>query len=33
MASGDEGIRGVWDGDALERMADQMQRRVEQFGP
>ena len=31
--AGDEGIRGVWDGDDLKRMADRMQRRVERFAP
>ena len=31
--AGDEGIRGVWDSDDLERMADRMQRRVERFAP
>lgn len=31
--AGDEGIRGVWDADDLERMADRMQRRVERFAP
>lgn len=31
--AGDEGIRGVWDGADLERMADRMQRRVERFAP
>jgi phytoene dehydrogenase-like protein len=31
--AGDEGIRGVWDADDLERMCDRMQRRVERFAP
>ncbi len=31
--AGNEGIRGVWDADDLERMADRMQRRVERFAP
>ncbi len=31
--AGDEGIRGRWDRDDLERMADRMQRRVERFAP
>ncbi len=31
--AGGEGIRGVWDADDLERMADRMQRRVERFAP
>ena len=31
--AGDEGIRGVWDHDDLERYADRMQRRIEQFAP
>ncbi len=31
--AGNDGIRGVWDADDLERMADRMQRRVERFAP
>ncbi len=31
--AGDAGIRGVWDHDDLERMADRMQARVERFAP
>ncbi len=31
--AGDEGIRGAWDHDDLERYADRMQRRIEQFAP
>ncbi len=31
--AGDGGIRGVWDSDDLERMADRMQARVERFAP
>jgi phytoene dehydrogenase-like protein len=31
--SGDDGINGHWDDDESERMADRMQRRVEEFAP
>ncbi len=31
--AGGEGIRGVWDHDDTERMADRMQRRLEKFAP
>ncbi len=31
--SGGEGIRGVWDHDDVEKMADRMQRRIEKFAP
>jgi phytoene dehydrogenase-like protein len=31
--AGDAGIRGVWDGSDLERMADRMQARLERFAP
>jgi phytoene dehydrogenase-like protein len=31
--AGHEGIRGIWDHDDLERYADRMQRRIEQFAP
>lgn len=31
--AGEEGIRGVWDHDDVERMADRMQRRIEEYAP
>jgi phytoene dehydrogenase-like protein len=31
--AGEAGIRGVWDGSDLERMADRMQARIERFAP
>ncbi|HET6626291.1 MAG TPA: NAD(P)/FAD-dependent oxidoreductase [Nocardioidaceae bacterium] len=31
--AGEEGIRGVWDHDDAERMADRMQRKVEEYAP
>jgi phytoene dehydrogenase-like protein len=31
--AGDEGIKGTWDADDVERMADRVQRRMERFAP